>query len=341
MAAAVDAAGAGALAPGAEIVVPLPVPVAAGDTLAGVARRFAVTAAELGETNADADALSPGAAVVLPDGGQVTAAAHDTLGSIAAAHGTTAGDLAAANATAGGLLRPGAVLTSGYRARAGDTPGGVAAAFGLTAAALGAANAEVPGLLVAEQSVLLGQDARPVGQGDTFASIAADTGVTVASLATANATVAGLLVPGQTIAMPRHVVLGGSAHQAGAADTLGAIARPQRRAGRPRWAAPTPTSPACWPSACELSYTPPGGRPPYATTTRRTTPCRRWRCGCSRSSPPTGSASRSPRRCWPRPTSRWPAWCRGRRCWSRRPTSRSARRSPRATPRWCSRWKPR
>ena len=265
VAAAVDAAGVGALVSGAGIVVPLPVPVAVGDTLAGVARRFAVTAAELGETNADADALSPSAPVVLPDGSQVTVAAHDTLGSIAAAHGTTAGDLAAANATAGGLLRPGAVLTSGYRARAGDTPGGVAAAFGLTAAALGAANAEVPGLLAADQSVLLGQDSRPVGQGDTFASIAADTGVTVASLAAANATAAGLLEPGQTVAVPRHVVLGGSAHQAGPADTMGAIAG---RSGVQVTALGSANSDVTGLLAAgvELSYTPPGARP-YATTT--------------------------------------------------------------------------
>ena len=266
VAAAVDAADVGALVTGAQIVVPLPVPVAAGDTLAGLAGRFAVTAAELGETNADADALSPGTPVVLPDGSQVTVAAHDTLGSIAAAGGTTAGDLAAANATIGSLLRPGAVLISGYRARAGDTPGGVAAASGLTAAALGAANAEVPGLLIADQSVLLGQDSRQVGQGDTFASIAAKTGVTVASLAASNATAAGLLEPGQIIAVPRHVVLGGAAHRVGAADTLGAIAG---HSGVQVTALGSANSDVTGLLAVgvELSYTPPGAARPYATTT--------------------------------------------------------------------------
>ena len=266
VAAAVDAAGAGALAPGAGIVVPLPVPVAGGDTLADIASRFAVTAAELGETNADADALSPGAAVVLPDGSQVTAAAHDTLGSIAAAHGTTAGDLAAANATAGRLLRPGAVLTSGYRARAGDTPGGVAAAFGLTAAALGAANAEVPGLLAADQPVLLGQDSRPVGQGGTLASIAADAGVTVASLAAANATGTACSSPVRPSPCPA-TSCWAVRRSRPAPPTRWARSPAAAACRRPRWAAPTPTSPGCWPAGVGLSYTPPGAARPYATTT--------------------------------------------------------------------------
>ncbi len=212
-AAAVDAAGAPALETGAQVVVPVPVPVTAGDSLADVAARFGLSVAELGETNADADVLSVGAQLTLPGAGQVTIAAGDTIGSIAAAHSLAAGDLAsvAANAGSAELLRPGATLTAGYRPQAGDTLASALAAFaqppGLTPEDIAAANAQVPGLLAPGQSVLLGTVTYPVQPGDTFASLATTTGATVADLATANATARGLLAGGQTLALPRHVKL--------------------------------------------------------------------------------------------------------------------------------------
>ena len=265
VAAAVDAVGAAALVTGTQVVVPVPVHVTAGDTLASVAARFGVSVDELGETNADANVLSAGSPIQLPDGSQATVAAQDTLGSIAAAHDLTAGALAAANADAAGLLSPGAVLASGYRARAGDTLASVAAASGVTAADVGAANAQVPGLLVPEQPVLLGQTSYPV-EDDTFASVAAATGATVAGLATANADVPGLLAAGQTIALPRHVVLAGAGtHQAAAGDTLAAIAA---RGGVQVTALGSANADVTGllASGVQLSYTPPGG-PARGTTT--------------------------------------------------------------------------
>ena len=259
MAAAVDAAGAAALVSGAQIVIPVPVTIAAGDTPAGIAARFGVSVAELGETNADADVLNTGARIQLPDGSQDTIAAHDTLGSIAAAHGLTAGALAAANAESTVLLRPG-TLSSGYMARAGDTLAGVAAAFGVTAADAGGANTYVPGLLAPDQSVLLGHSSYAVQAGDTFASIAAITGATVAGIAAANATTTGLLTAGQTVAIPRHVVLGGTGpHQVAAGETLAGIAG---RSGVQVTALGSANSDVTGllASGVQLGYTPPGGR---------------------------------------------------------------------------------
>ena len=267
VAAAVDAVGTAALVTGAQVVVPIPAHVAAGDTLASVAARFGVSVDELGETNADANVLSAGFQIQLPDGSQATVAAQDTLGSIAAAHDLTAGVLAAANANAAGLLSPGAILASGYRARANDTLASVATAFGVTTADVGAANAHVPGLLVPEQSVLLGQTPYTVQEDDTFASVAAATGATVPGLATANADAPGLLAAGQTIAVPRHVVLAGTGtHQTAAGDTLAAIAA---RGGVQVTALGSANSDVTGLLArgVQLSYTPSGDGPAYSTTT--------------------------------------------------------------------------
>ena len=270
VAAAVDAVGTAALVTGAQVVVPVPVHVAAGDTLASVAARFGVSVEELGETNADANVLSAGSQIQLPDGAQATVGAQDTLGSIAAGHDLTAGALAAANADAAGLLSPGAVLASGYRARAGDTLASVAAAFGVTAADVGAANAQVPGLLVPEQPVLLGQTPYKV-QDDTFASVAAATGATVAGLATANADVPGLLAAGQTIALPRHVVLAGTGtRQVAAGDTLAAIAARGAVEVTALGSANADVT-GLLASGVQLSYTPPGGPARGTTTTQHDT----------------------------------------------------------------------
>ncbi len=267
VAAAADIVGAAALVTGAQVVVPVPVPVAAGDTLASVATRFGVSVGELGETNADADALSAGAQIQLPDGSHAVIAAQDTLGSIAAAHDLTAGALANANADTAGLLSPGAILASGYRARAGDTLASVASAFGVTAADVGAANAEVPGLWLPEQSVLLGQHFYQVQPDDTFASVAAATSTTVAGLATANADAPGLLAGGQTIALPRHVVLAGTGtHQAAAGDTLAAIAGRGAVQVTALGSANSDVT-GLLVSGVQLSYTPPGGGPGYSTAT--------------------------------------------------------------------------
>ena len=73
------------LVPGSELIVPIAVTVVAGDTLAVLAGRFAVTAAEFAQANATLDALVPGAEIVLPAAARYTVAAHDTLASIAAA----------------------------------------------------------------------------------------------------------------------------------------------------------------------------------------------------------------------------------------------------------------
>jgi LysM repeat protein len=267
VAAAVDAVGTAALVIGAQVVVPVPVHVAAGDTLASLAARFGVSVDELGETSADANVLSAGFQMQLPDGTQVTVVAQDTLGSIAAAHDLTAGALAAANANAAGLLSPGAILASGYRAQAKDTLASVAAAFGVTTADVGAANAQVPGLLVPEQPVLLGQTPYPVQEDDTFASVAAATGATVASLATANADAPGLLAAGQTMALPRHVVLAGTGtHQAAAGDTLAAIAARGPVQVTALGSANSDVT-GLLAAGVQLSYTPSDGGPAYSTTT--------------------------------------------------------------------------
>ena len=317
-------------------IVQLTTTVPADGTLQGIAGAYQVSPAELAQANRSA-AQSFAAASLLAGGTQLavenrcTVIGNDTLASIVQrSPAPTPADAAALAAGNPALaLQPGVQVLipppgtpppAGYQARAGDTLASVAAAFGVTAADIGAANAQVPGLLVAEQSVLLGLRPYTVQPEDTFTSIAAATGATVASLATANASAPGLLVAGQTIAIPRHVVLPGSGtHQAGAGTTRWTRSPAKAECRSPRWAAPTPTSRACWSAGCRSATRPPAGAA-TAPPPPRTTPCRRWRCGCRPCSPRTGSPSRSPRRCSPRPTQPCPAWPRGRRCWSRRPT---------------------
>ncbi len=226
---AVAAAG-GPLTAGADIVVPVAVAATAEATLAGLAGRFGVTAADLAYADATVDVLAPGALVALPGGGDYPVGPGDTLASIAAAHHVDVRVLAEGNADTPGLVRVGALLTSPYRVQAGDTLASVAAAFGLSSAVLGAVNAQVAGLVAAEQSVLLATTDQPVETGDTLASLAAAAGTTVAALATANARTAGLLVEGVPIALPRHVqVPAPDAHTHTTADgeTLAGIAGDQ------------------------------------------------------------------------------------------------------------------
>jgi len=225
-------------------IVQLTTTVPAGGTLQSIADTYQVSPAELAQANRSAAQTFAAASLLAPDTqltveNRCTVIENDTLAGIVqrspAPAPADAPALAATNPAL--LVTPGAELAipargalpaATYQAKAGDTLASVAASFGLTPADIGAANAQLPGLLVAAQSVLLGSSTYTVKAQpkDTFASIAATTGATVASLATANATLGGLLVAGQTVAIPRHAVLPGTGtHQAGAGDTLGAIAQ--------------------------------------------------------------------------------------------------------------------
>ena len=250
-----------------------PVPVAAGDTLAG---RFAVTAAELGETNADADALSPGAAGRAagrqPGHG---AAAHDTLGSIAAAHGTTATWPPPSQGRGGGHC-------SCFRlpGPAGDTLASVAAAFGVTAADVGAANAAVPGLLVPEQSVLLGQASYPVGRMTRSRRSPPPTALPSPTWPRPTPPPPACSRPGRPSPYLATSCCADGTYRVVAGDTLAAIAgRSQPQVTVTALASANSDVTRLLASDVQLGYTPPGSSA-TAPPRRRRTPCPRWRRGC-------------------------------------------------------------
>jgi LysM repeat protein len=129
----------------AGLTVQVGYPTATGDTLAGVAKRYAslstpFTTAQLATSNQSlAGLLAAGTAVTYPNLAPHIVTAGQTLVSIAADLGVSVPDLIAHSSVAGAALATGIVLLlpAAHQSTPGDTLGAIAATFGVPVTALG------------------------------------------------------------------------------------------------------------------------------------------------------------------------------------------------------------